>query len=94
MSTSIRVSDETKRKLTWLKRDGETRDEFLSRLADDAEPINVGAWAENDADRARDAVERSRERFRSQRSSTLHHAGRAILRNDGSPYWHKTEASR
>jgi len=63
VSTSIRVSDETKRKLTRLKRDDETWDEFLSRLADDEEPINVGAWSEEDADRARDAIERSRESF-------------------------------
>lgn len=63
MSTSIRVSDETKRKLTRLKRDDETWDEFLSRLADDEEPINVGAWSAEDADRARDAIERSRESF-------------------------------
>jgi predicted CopG family antitoxin len=63
VSTSIRVSDETKSKLTRLKRDDETWDEFLSRLADDEEPINVGAWSEDDADRARDAIERSRESF-------------------------------
>jgi len=63
MSTSIRVSDETKSKLTRLKRDDETWDEFLSRLANDEEPINVGAWSEEDADRARDAIERSRESF-------------------------------
>lgn len=63
MSTSIRVSDETKRKLSRLKRDDETWDEFLSRLANDEEPINVGAWSDEDADRARDAIERSRESF-------------------------------
>jgi predicted CopG family antitoxin len=63
VSTSIRVSDETKRKLSRLKRDDETWDEFLSRLANDEEPINVGAWSDEDADRARDAIERSRESF-------------------------------
>jgi predicted CopG family antitoxin len=63
VSTSIRVSDETKSKLARLKRDDETWDEFLSRLANDEEPINVGAWSEEDADRARDAIERSRESF-------------------------------
>jgi predicted CopG family antitoxin len=61
VSTRIRVSDETKRKLSRLKRDDETWDEFLSRLADDEELINVGAWSEEDADRARNAIERSRE---------------------------------
>jgi predicted CopG family antitoxin len=63
VSTSIRVSDETKRKLSRLKRDDETWDEFLSRLVNDEEPINVGAWSDEDADRARDAIERSRESF-------------------------------
>ncbi|WP_435147640.1 DUF7557 family protein [Halobaculum sp. P14] len=64
MSTSIRVSDETKRKLSNLKRESETWDEFLKRLANDEEPINVGAWSDEEADRARDAVSRSRESFR------------------------------
>jgi len=33
MSTSIRISDETKRKLEAVKRDDETFDELLDRLA-------------------------------------------------------------
>jgi predicted CopG family antitoxin len=63
VSTSIRVSDETKAKLSRLKRDEETWDEFLSRLATDEDPINVGAWSDEEAERARDAVEESRESF-------------------------------
>jgi predicted CopG family antitoxin len=63
MSTSIRVTDETKDKLSRLKRDDETWDEFLSRLADDEEPINVGSWSDKEAERAREAVKRSRESF-------------------------------
>lgn len=63
MSTSIRVTDETKSKLSRLKREDETWDEFLSRLADEEDPINVGAWSSDEADRAREAVERSRENF-------------------------------
>ncbi|WP_435065593.1 DUF7557 family protein [Halobaculum sp. EA56] len=63
MSTSIRVTDETKRKLSKLKRDDETWDEFLARLANNEEPITVGAWSEEEAERARDAVDRSRESF-------------------------------
>jgi predicted CopG family antitoxin len=63
VSTSIRVSDETKAKLSRLKRDEETWDEFLSRLANDEDPINVGAWSDEEAERARDAVEESRESF-------------------------------
>ncbi|MCG1004481.1 MULTISPECIES: antitoxin VapB family protein [Halobacterium] len=63
MSTSIRVSDETKSKLSRLKRDDETWDDFLSRLADEEDPIDVGAWSEAEADRAREAVRASRESF-------------------------------
>ena len=63
MSTSIRVSNETKDKLSRLKRDDETWDEFLNRLTNEEEPINIGAWSDDVADRAREAVERSRESF-------------------------------
>lgn len=63
MSTSIRVSDETKAKLDRLKRDDESFDELLKRLASDEEPITVGAWDSDTADRAREAVSRSRESF-------------------------------
>ncbi|SIS19185.1 DUF7557 family protein [Natronorubrum thiooxidans] len=63
MSTSIRVSDETKAKLDRLKRDDESFDELLERLASDEEPITVGAWDTDTADRARDAIDRSRESF-------------------------------
>lgn len=63
MSTSIRVSDETKALLERLKRDDETFDELLHRLASDEQPINVGAWSSEKADRAREAVEESRESF-------------------------------
>lgn len=63
MSTSIRVTDETKDKLARLKRENETWDEFLSRLADEEDPINVGSWSDGEAKRAREAVERSRESF-------------------------------
>jgi predicted CopG family antitoxin len=64
MSTSIRVSDDTKTMLESLKRDDETFDELLERLAQSEKPINVGAWSEEKADRARDAVKRSRESFK------------------------------
>lgn len=63
MSTTIRVSDETKERLRTLKRDEETFDELLRRLASDEEPIDVGAWSEEEAERAREAVRRSRESF-------------------------------
>ena len=63
MSTSIRVSDDTKRMLESLKREGETFDELLERLAQSERPIAIGAWSEEEADRARETVERSRESF-------------------------------
>lgn len=63
MSTTIRVSDETKDRLRTLKREDETFDELLCRLASDEEPIRVGAWSEEEAERAREAVRRSRESF-------------------------------
>lgn len=63
MGTSIRVSDDTKEKLDRLKGGDETWDEFLSRLADHEEPINIGAWSEEEAERARGAIRRSRESF-------------------------------
>lgn len=63
VSTSIRVSDDTKRMLERLKRDDETFDELLERLVLSEEPIEIGAWDEAEADRAREAVKRSRESF-------------------------------
>lgn len=63
MSTSIRVSNATKRMLESLKRDDETFDELLERLVQSERPIDIGAWSEEDAERARAAVSRSRESF-------------------------------
>jgi len=63
MSTSIRVTDDTKRMLESLKQEDETFDELLERLAQSEKPINIGAWSEQQADHAREAVKRSRESF-------------------------------
>lgn len=63
MSTSIRVSGETKEKLDRLKRDDESFDELLNRLASDEDPIAIGAWDSDTADRAREAIDRSRASF-------------------------------
>ena len=63
MSTSLRVSEETKAILERLKREDETFDELLERLAKSEQPIDVGAWSEERANRARAAVKRSRESF-------------------------------
>lgn len=64
MSTSIRVSDGTKQMLESLKRDDETFDELLERLAQSEQPIDIGAWSTDEADRAHEAVTRSRESFK------------------------------
>jgi predicted CopG family antitoxin len=63
MSTSIRVSDDTKELLERLKRDDETFDELLHRLASDEGPVNIGAWSSEEAEQAREAVSRSRASF-------------------------------
>lgn len=63
MSTSIRVSDETKDLLESLKRDDETFDELLHRLASDEQPIKIGAWSEEEAEQARESLRQSRESF-------------------------------
>ena len=63
MSTSIRVSDDTKRMLERLKREDETFDDLLARLVRSENPIDIGAWSEDDANRGREAVNRSRESF-------------------------------
>lgn len=63
MSTTIRVSEETKTRLRTLKREDESYDELLARLTRAERPVNVGAWSDEEAERAREAVERSRESF-------------------------------
>ena len=63
MSTTIRVSEETKAKLDRLRREDESFDELLDRLASDEQPIDIGAWDSDTADRAREAINRSREGF-------------------------------
>ena len=64
MSTSIRVSEDTKAKLARLKRDEESWDEFLDRLADERSTMNPAAWeGTGKAEAAREAVRQSRESF-------------------------------
>lgn len=66
MSSSIRISDETKRKLELVKRDDETYDELLSRLATTEKEIEErGGFADDDVveemARARDELNESLE---------------------------------
>lgn len=60
--TSIPVDDETKETLDKLKRDGETWDEFLTRVTRDEEPIEFGSWSEDEADEAMKRLREGRER--------------------------------
>lgn len=46
-----------------MKQDDETFDELIERLVQREQPINIGAWSDDEAERARDAVARSRESF-------------------------------
>lgn len=67
MTSSIRVSAETKSKLKRIKREDETFDELLDRLADieDKMADSAGAWAGTDkAEHAREARKNVRESFR------------------------------
>ncbi|WP_436929115.1 DUF7557 family protein [Halosimplex halobium] len=64
MSPCIQVSEDTKELLERLKRDDETFDELLHRLASDEQPVDIGAWSSEEAEQAREAVRRSREGFR------------------------------
>lgn len=64
MSTSIRVSDETKEKLSRLKREDESWDEFLDRLANEGSGMNAGVWeGTGKAETAREAIKRSRKSY-------------------------------
>jgi len=61
--TSIPVDESTKKRLDELKRDDETWDEFLRRIASDDEPIQKGFLSEEGADAVRENIKKSRESF-------------------------------
>lgn len=60
--TSIPVDAETKDRLDDLKRDSETWDEFLTRIAADEEPIEAGAWSDEEAETAMERLRAGRNR--------------------------------
>lgn len=60
--TSIPIDDDTKERLADLKGDDETWDEFLLRLTDDRQPMEFGAWSEDETDRAMERLREGRER--------------------------------
>lgn len=61
MSSSIRISEETKRKLEARKREGETFDELLSRLArTDRDVEELAGWGtEDETEALREHLERT-----------------------------------
>lgn len=66
MSTSIRISEDTKRKLEARKREGESFDELLERLARTEKDVEeMAGWGE-------DAIDDHVERKRDQVSESLH----------------------
>ena len=62
--TSIPVDAATKKRLDRLKRDDEMWVEFLRRITATEEPIEAGAWSDEEADRAKDAIRDARENWR------------------------------
>jgi predicted CopG family antitoxin len=62
--TSIPVDSTTKERLDRLKREDETWDEFLKRMTATEEPIEAGAWSDEEADRAKESIRKSRENWR------------------------------
>ena len=54
----------TKERLDRLKRDDETWDGFLRRITATEEPIEAGAWSDEEADRAKNAIRDARESWR------------------------------
>lgn len=63
MSTSIRISEDTKRKLEARKQEDETFDELLARLARTEKDVEeMGGWLDDDeADELTTHVEQKRE---------------------------------
>jgi len=62
--TSIPVDESTKHRLDQLKREDETWDEFLERITATEEPIEAGAWSDEEAERAKASIRQSRENWR------------------------------
>jgi hypothetical protein len=61
--TSIPVDSSTKERLDELKRDDETWDEFLRRIASDDEPIQQGDLSDEALAAIEDNIEKSRRSF-------------------------------
>jgi predicted CopG family antitoxin len=62
--TSIPVDAETKERLDRLKRDDEKWDEFLLRITATEEPIEAGAYSEDEVEQAKASIRQSRADWR------------------------------
>lgn len=62
VSTTIRVSESTKEKLGRLKRADESWNEFLGRLVAEEDPIETGAWSDEQARASQEYVREHRQR--------------------------------
>ena len=62
--TSIPIDVATKERLDRMKRVDETWDEFLERIISPEQPIEAGAWSDEQADRAKESIRRSRDNWR------------------------------
>ena len=62
--TSIPVDSSTKERLDRLKGDDETWDEFLIRIVTPEQPIEAGTWSDEEADRAKESIRKSRQNWR------------------------------
>lgn len=60
--TSIPIDSSTKDRLDDLKREDETWDEFLARITGIEEPMEFGAWSDEEAEAAMERVREGRER--------------------------------
>lgn len=60
--TSIPIDSSTKDRLDDLKREDETWDEFLTRITGIEEPMEFGAWSDEEAKAAMERVREGRER--------------------------------
>lgn len=61
--TSIPVDSATKERLDRLRRDDETWDEFFQRITAIEQPIEAGAWSDEEADQAKEFIQKSRKNW-------------------------------
>lgn len=63
MTPTIRISEDTRELLERPRREDETFDELLARIARETDTMNPGVWSEEDAEIARERIRASREGY-------------------------------